>query len=77
MSRREKGAGAGNSGMISRVNTVSILTTRYLHKLPVTLIFLTVTGNVTVTLVTMTEIAEEHAYMHLSFVARQFIVRGL
>jgi hypothetical protein len=40
-------------------------------KLPVTLIFVTLSGNVTVTFVTMTEIAEEHVYRHI-----QFIVRG-
>jgi hypothetical protein len=33
-------------------------------KLPVTLIFATVTSNVTLTLVTMTEIAEEQVYMY-------------
>ncbi len=38
-------------------------------KLPETLIFVTVTGNVTVTLVTMTEIAEEHVYMHIQFIS--------
>ncbi len=35
-------------------------------KLPVTLIFVIVTGNVTVTLVTMTEIAENQVYVCIS-----------
>jgi hypothetical protein len=36
-------------------------------KLPVALIFVTLTGNVTVTLVGMTGIPEEHAYVHIPF----------
>jgi hypothetical protein len=37
-------------------------------KLPVTLIFVTVTGNVAVTLVTMTEIAEDQVYVHIPLI---------
>jgi hypothetical protein len=46
---------------------VSLLGSRA-AKLPVTYIFVTVTGNVTVSLVTMTEIAEDQVYVHISLI---------